>query len=168
MEVSHIVGVFVCASTGTVSKYFLGLSVKCSVLNNACQQCFSEVTNFCMAQHCYSKSQLWQLARWGKVQHSLNISRVFSKILRHVSICIIAFLQMISITVRATLIDWWSSAYFNIGLKVVVYLPSKDIAGNSVSSRIFLSWMNLLRYERVCTFRQPWDFSYCTYLSSCS
>jgi hypothetical protein len=45
------------------------------------------------------------------------------------------------------------SAYFFIGLKVVVYLPSKDIAGNDVTSWIFLSWMIILRHESVHTFR---------------
>jgi hypothetical protein len=50
----------------------------------------------------------------------------------------------------------WISAYFFIGLNVLVYLPSKDIVGNDVTSCIFLSWMIILRYESVCTFRQPW------------
>jgi hypothetical protein len=58
-----------------------------------------------MAQHCYSKEQLWQPIRWGNVQHSLNMSSVCSKILRHVSMCIIALLQMISIAVIPSCID---------------------------------------------------------------
>ena len=36
---------------------------------------------------------------------------------------------------------WWICAYFFIGLKVVVYLPSKDIVGNSVTSCIFHVFM---------------------------
>jgi hypothetical protein len=55
---------------------------------------------------------------------------------------------------------WWISAYFFIGLKVLVYLPSWDIVGNGVTSCIFLSWMIILRCESVHTFAQPWKFSY--------
>jgi hypothetical protein len=62
---------------------------------------------------------------------------------------------------------WWISAYSFIALKVVVYLPSKDIIGNDITSCIFLSWTIILRQECVCTFGQPWDFSYYAYLSSC-
>jgi hypothetical protein len=58
-----------------------------------------------MAQCCYSKDQKWQPARWGNIQHSLNMSSVCSKILRHVSICIIGLLKMISITVMSSGID---------------------------------------------------------------
>jgi hypothetical protein len=37
---------------------------------------------------------------------------------------------------------WWISADFFIGLKVVVYIPSKDIVGNDVTSWIFVSeWL---------------------------
>jgi hypothetical protein len=32
---------------------------------------------------------------------------------------------------------WWISAYFFIGIKVVLQLPSKDIVGNDVTSCIF-------------------------------
>jgi hypothetical protein len=63
---------------------------------------------------------------------------------------------------------WWISAYFFIGLKVVVYLPSKDIVGKDVTSYIFLSWMIILSHESVPTFGKPRDFTYCAYLSSCS
>jgi hypothetical protein len=50
---------------------------------------------------------------------------------------------------------WWISPYFFIGIKVVVYLPSRDIVGNDVTSRIFLSWMIIFRSESVHTFGQP-------------
>jgi hypothetical protein len=36
---------------------------------------------------------------------------------------------------------WWISAYFFISLKVIVYIPSKYIVGNDVTSCIFLSWV---------------------------
>jgi hypothetical protein len=65
------------------------------------------------------------------------------------------------------LILWWISAYFFIGLKVVVNLLSKDLDGNDVTSCVFLSWMIILRHESVHTFGPPQDFSYCSYLSSC-
>jgi hypothetical protein len=102
---SHCGCISVCNSWCDFQVFPVSVSLKCSVPNNASQQCFPEVTNFGMAQSCYSKHQLWQPVRWGNVQHSLNMSSVCSKILRHVSMCIIDFLQMITITVMASHID---------------------------------------------------------------
>jgi hypothetical protein len=83
----------------------VSVSVKCSVPNNASLRCIPEVTNFAIARSCYSKDQLWQPVRWGNVQHSLNMSSVFSLVFRLVSTCIIGLLQMILITVMASRID---------------------------------------------------------------
>jgi hypothetical protein len=143
-------------------------SVKCSVPSNAGQQCFPEFTNFGMAQRCFSKDQLWQRVRWRNVQHTLNLSSVCSKIVRHVSMCFIGLLQMISITMMASRTDSGELVLISFGLKVVVYLPFKDIVVNDVTSCIFLIWMNILRHGSVCTCGQPWDFSYGIYLPSCS
>jgi hypothetical protein len=76
-------------------------------------------------------------------------------------------LQMISITLMASCIDSGElGAYFFIGLKVVVYLPSKYIVGDDVTTSIFLSWMIILRHESVSTFGPPWDSSYCAIILS--
>jgi hypothetical protein len=121
-----------------------------------------------MAQRWYSKDQLWQPLRWGNVQHSLNMSSVCSKILRHVSMCIIGFLQIISTTVMASRTDSGELVRVSFGPMVVVYLLSKDIVGNNVTSCIFLIWMNILRHGNVRTCGQPRDFCYGVYLSSYS
>jgi hypothetical protein len=59
---------------------------------------------------------------------------------------------------------WWISTYFFIGIKVVVYIPSKDLVGNDVTD---VCWMIILRHDSVRTFGLFWDFSSCTYVSSC-
>jgi hypothetical protein len=105
MELSHTMGMFVWVAAGVVSKYFRSLCLKCYVPNNASQQWFLEVNSFSVAQGYYSKDQLWQPFRWGNVQHSLNMSSVCWKILRHVWLCKIGLLQMISITVMASRIN---------------------------------------------------------------
>jgi hypothetical protein len=99
---SHCGCICVCGCWGGFQIFPVSVSVKCSIPNNASQQCFPEVSNFGMAQCCYSKDQVWQPVRWGNVQHSLNMSTVCSTILRHVSMCIIGLIQMISITVSAS------------------------------------------------------------------
>jgi hypothetical protein len=95
----------VCSRWWGFQIFPVSVSVKCSVPNKSSQQCFPQVTNFGIAQSCYSKDQKWQPVRWGNVQHSLNMSSICSKILRHGSTCIISLLQMISITVMASRID---------------------------------------------------------------
>jgi hypothetical protein len=102
---SHCGCICVCGLWCGFKIFPVSVSVQCSFPNNASQQCFPEVTNFGMAQRCYSKDQLWQPVRWGNVQHSLNMSSVCSRIFRHVSMCITGLLQMISITVMASRID---------------------------------------------------------------
>jgi hypothetical protein len=102
---------------------------------------FLEVTNFGMAQRCYSKDQLWLPVRWDNVQHSLNMSPLgpnSSDMYPCVSLGYSNdFNYSDGFTHRLSCI----SAYFFIGLEVIVYLPSKDIVGNDVTSGIFLSWM---------------------------
>jgi hypothetical protein len=110
MELNHTVCdlcvcICVCGPWGGFKIFSFSVSVKCSVPNNATQQCFLEVTNFDMAHNCYSKDQVWQPLGWGNVLHSLNMSSVCSKILRHVFMYIIGFLQMIAITVMYSTID---------------------------------------------------------------
>jgi hypothetical protein len=53
---------------------------------------------------------------------------------------------------------WGISDYVFIVLKEVVYLLSKDIVGNDVTSCIFLSWMIILIHASVRMFGQPWGF----------
>jgi hypothetical protein len=48
----------VCGHWGSYKIFPVSVSVKCSVPNNASQQCFPEVTNFGMPQRCYSKDQV--------------------------------------------------------------------------------------------------------------
>jgi hypothetical protein len=102
---SHFGCICVCGGWCGFQIFPVSVSVKCSVPNNASQQCFPEVTNFGRAQGCYSKSQVWQSLRWGNVQHSLYMSIVRLIILRQVSMCIIGLLQMISVTLMASRID---------------------------------------------------------------
>jgi hypothetical protein len=149
--------VFVCVATGVVSKYFLFLCLLNAVfqltqVNNASRKSLISVwLNVAIPK--ISSMLLFPDNLSGRnVQHSLNMSIASLMILSHISLCIIGFLEMTSIIVMASRIDWWISAYFFMGLKVVVYLPSKDIAGNDVTSCIVLSWMNILRHECVRKF----------------
>jgi hypothetical protein len=166
IELSQTMGVFVCVVSGVVSKYFLFLCLLNAVPSNASQQCFPEVTNFLMAQPCYSKVQLGQPVRWGNVQHSLNMSSVCLKILRHVSMCIIIFLKMISITVLASCIA---------SGELVLHWPK----GGSIP--IFQGhcwkWCHFMYFSKLDDYFETWkclhilvntDFSYCTYLSPSS
>jgi hypothetical protein len=102
---SHCGSICVCGHWCGFQIFTVSVSFKCPVPNTSSQQGFPELTNFCMAQCSYLKDQLWQPVMWGNVQHSLNTSSECSQILRHVSMCIIGLLQMISITVMASRID---------------------------------------------------------------
>jgi hypothetical protein len=55
---SHWVCICVCGRWCGFQIFPVSVCIKCTVLNNASQQCFLEVTNFGMAQRCYSKDQL--------------------------------------------------------------------------------------------------------------
>jgi hypothetical protein len=48
----------VCGRWCDFQVFHVSVSGKCSVPNNASQQCFLEVTNFGMAPGCYSKDQV--------------------------------------------------------------------------------------------------------------
>jgi hypothetical protein len=159
----HCGCICVCGRWCGFQMFPVSVSVKGCVPNNASQQCFPEVTNFGMAQRCYSKNQLWKPVRWGNVQHSLNMSSVTCIHVHH-------WLATNDFNYSDGFMHilWWISAYYIIGLKVVGYLPSKDIVGNDVTSCICVSWMIFLRHESVRTFGRPSDFSSCAYLSSWS
>jgi hypothetical protein len=143
------------------------VSVKWCVPNNASLQCFREVTNFGMAQLCSSKVSCDNLS--GEEMHRIHwIFPVYIRTSWDMYECArLACYKCFNYSDGFMHILWWISAYFFIGLKVVVYLPSKDIVGNDVTSRIFVCSMIILRHESVCTFRQPLNFIYYAYLSSC-
>jgi hypothetical protein len=165
MEVSHTVDVFVCVSAGVVSKYFL---FQC-LLNVLFQ--IMQVSNV---------SQKTLIMVWINVAvPKMSCDNLSGEEMYSIHwICPVYVLRSWDMYPCATndfkYSDgfthrlWWISAYFFIGLKVVVYLPSKDIVGHDVTLRIFLSWMIILRHEIVHTFMQPRHFSYCAYLTSCS
>jgi hypothetical protein len=166
MELIHTVGIFVFVSSSVLSKYFLFLCLLNPLFQvmQVCNACWkslisvwlfqiSDVTT-CQVRKCtafieYVQRMFKDLETCIQVNHWLatkdfNYSDGFTH-----RLC-------------------WLCAYFFIGLKVVVYLPSKDIVGKDSISYIFISWMIILRHERVCTFGQPRDFSYGAYPSSCS
>jgi hypothetical protein len=55
---SHCGCICVCGRWVGFKIFPVSVSVKCSVPSNGSQQCLAEITNFCMAQSCYSKDQL--------------------------------------------------------------------------------------------------------------
>jgi nitrate reductase gamma subunit len=55
---SHCGCICVWVRWGGFKIFPVSVSAKCSVPSNASQQCFQEVTNFGIAQRCYSKDQL--------------------------------------------------------------------------------------------------------------
>jgi hypothetical protein len=168
MEVSHTVGVFLCVAIGVASKYFLFLCL----LNAQFQ--IMQVSN---------ASRMSLISVWLKVV----IAKISCDNLSGEEICSIHWICPLYVRSLETCIHvhhwlatndfnygdgimhrfWWISVYFFIALKVVVYLPSKDIVGNDVTSCIFLSWIMILRHESVCILGQLWDIIYCAYLSSC-
>jgi hypothetical protein len=169
MELSHTVGVFVCVASGVVSTYFLFLC-----LLNALFQ-IMQVSNDPRSHYFWDGSTLL-FQRSGVTTCQVRKCTVFIEYVQ----CMFEDLET-CIHVHHWLATndfnysdcfthrlWWISAYFFTGLKVVVYLPSKDIVRNDVTSCIFLSWIMVLRHESVHIFGQLQDFSYCAYVSSCS
>jgi hypothetical protein len=167
MELSHTVGVFVCVSSGVVSKYFLLVCL----LNDRFQ--IMQVSNASRK----SLISVWLNVVIPRSAVKTCHVRKCTEFIAYVR-CIFEYLQS-CIHVHHWLATndfnysdglthrlWWISAYFFMGLKVVAYLPSKDIIGNDVTSCFVVCSMIILRHESVCTFRQPLDFSYCAYLSS--
>jgi hypothetical protein len=143
------------------------VSVKWSVPNNASQQCFQKITNFGMAQVVIPKSAVTTC----QVRKCTVFIEYVQCIFKHLETCMnVQDLLAINDFIYSdgfTHTLWWISAYFFIGLNVVVHLPSKDIVGNDVTSCFFVCLMINLRHDSVHTFRQLLDFSYCAYLSSC-
>jgi hypothetical protein len=135
MELSHTVGIFVCEAAGVVSKYFLflcllnALSQIMQVSNTSWKSLISVWLNIAIPKiscdhlsgeevysiHWICPVYVWRswdmdpcaslaCCKWFQL-HSLNMSSVCLKILRHGSMCIIGLLQMISVTLMASGID---------------------------------------------------------------
>jgi hypothetical protein len=161
---NHAVVVFVCVAAGVVSKYFLFLCLLnalfqiMQVSNASWKSLISVWLNVAIPKiRCDTLS--------GEEMYSIHwICPVLFEVLEtcihvHHWLATNDFHYSDGFTDRI----WWISAYFFIGVKVVVQLPSKDIDGKD-----FTSWMIILRNEIVGTFGLSQDFSVCAYLSSCS
>jgi hypothetical protein len=168
IELSHSVSVFVCVASGVVSKYFLllyllnGVFQIMQVCNASGKSLISVWLNFALPRSAVTTCQ---------VRKCTVFIEYVQCIFKHLETCMnVQDLLAINDFIYSdgfTHTLWWISAYFFIGLNVVVHLPSKDIVGNDVTSCFFVCLMINLRHDSVHTFRQLLDFSYCAYLSSC-
>jgi hypothetical protein len=162
MEISHTVGLLVCVTACVISKYFkflclLNALFQIMQVSNASRKSLilvwlnvafpSSGVTTCQVKKCIAFSEYVQ-PMFKDLETCMHV---------HHWLATNGFNYSVGFMNRL----WWISGYFFIGLKVVVYLPSKDIVGNEVTSCIFLSWMIILRDVSVRTFAQPWDFSYC-------
>jgi hypothetical protein len=156
MELSHTVGIFLWVAIGVVSKYFLFLC-----LLNALFQ-IMQVSNASGK----SLISVWLKVVIAKIscdnlsgEEMYSIHWICPLYVLSLETCIHVHQWLATNNFNYgdgfTHRFWWISVYFFIGLKVVVYLPSKDIVRNDVSSCIFLSWIMILRHESVDIFRQP-------------
>jgi hypothetical protein len=144
MVLGQTVGVFVCVAAGVVSKYFL-----CLCLLNALFQIMqvSNAPRKSLISVCLYRLFQRSGVTTCQVRKCTGFIEYFQCMFKDLETCIHVHHWLAKNDFNYS--DgfphrlWWISAYFFILLKVVVYLPFKDIVGNDDTSCIFLLFWDM-------------------------